>query len=57
MALILIYVANGERLRVKRRKEWGFELVGQNGNFGSVLSYTVILRMLFSQKKLKQIQM
>ncbi|XWS74430.1 hypothetical protein CRYUN_Cryun02cG0215400 [Craigia yunnanensis] len=25
--------AKGERLRVKRRKEWGVELEGQNGNF------------------------
>lgn len=27
-------VAKGESLRVKRRKEWGVELEGQNGNFG-----------------------
>ncbi|XVE58929.1 hypothetical protein DITRI_Ditri05aG0002500 [Diplodiscus trichospermus] len=27
-------VAKGERLRLKRRKEWGVELEGQNGNLG-----------------------
>ncbi|XVF05842.1 hypothetical protein REPUB_Repub05bG0208100 [Reevesia pubescens] len=27
-------VAKGERFRVKRKKEWGVELEGQNGNFG-----------------------